>query len=330
MVITLREALDKIRSSPDPKIEEAVKFRIVAPILAGLGWDTAGPEVQYEYGVGRGRVDFALLRQPGDAAVFVEAKALRVDLDRHVEQVVRYAFHESVEICVLTNGLEWWMYLPTEPVRFEERRFAVLRIKVDPVEQLHDDLVGFLSRENVVSGQALENARRRYMLDKTIPEVWRKMQEEPDDALLDLVRQRVSEQLGLLPTVEEVRNCIFPVPGPRPDPDTPPHQPPPRPAPGQRPIGFRLWGESYPVRFGNEVLLGVADVLHRIHGDGFTDRVLRLSWASLDRRGDRWKEVSDTGVFLNVNFKVDELIDRSRTLLEVFGHPGSDLEVDYG
>ncbi len=331
--MSLRDALDKIRSSSDPRIEEAVKFRMVAPILEGLGWDPAGPEVRYEYPVGSGRVDFAL-GEPGKIATFIEAKASRVDLALHVDQVVRYAFHEGVAICVLTNGLEWWLYLPMERVQFEQRRFAVLRIKEDPVEELHDDLNRFLNRENLLNGEAHEAARRQFILDKAIPRVWRDMLSGPDDALVELVRNRVHEQEDLLPTVEEVdRQHIFVPPAaptgpvtPRRRPDRP--RPPGGPNPARRPVGFQLWGESYPVRSGNEILLGVAECLYRTHRDSFEGRILTLSWASRDGK-DRWKEIGTTGIYLHVNFKVVELMKRSKNLLELFGHPPSELEVVY-
>lgn len=332
--MSLLDALDKIRSSFDPRTEEAVKFRMIAPILGGLGWDPAGPEVRYEYPVGSGRVDFAL-GETGKIATFVEAKASRVDLSRHVEQVVRYAFHEGVAICVLTNGLEWWLYLPMERVQFEDRRFAVLRIKEDPVDELHDDLKRFLSRESVLSGEAHRRARRRFVLDKAIPRVWRDMLSGPDDALVELVRNRVHEQDHLLPTVEEVnRRQIFVPPAPRTGPVTPQRQPdrvgPPADTnPAGRPVGFHLWGDYHSVRSGNEVLLGVAECLYRTHGDSFERRILTRSWASREGK-NRWKQIGTTGIYLNVNIKVVELIKRSGTLLELFNHPCSDLKVVWG
>ena len=328
--MSLRETLQNVRSLPDPQNEEAVKFRIVAPMLTGLGWETAGPEVHYEYVVGRGRVDFAL-GEASNIVSFIEAKAPRVNLNHHVEQVVRYAFHESVDICVLTDGLQWWLYLPMEPVRFEERRFAVLQIRKDPIDQLRDDLHQYLSRESMMSGEALRAARRRFLLDKAIPTAWQELLTGPDEALVELVRQRVSEHVDVLPTAEEVRERISLPPGSTPEPPTPPHppKPPTPPDSSRKPIGYRLWGEFYPVRYGNEVLLGVAECLYGAHSDSFADRIQALSWASRNRRGDRWKEVGTTGIFLNVNYKVDKLIERSRELLDFFGHPSSELEIVY-
>ncbi len=101
------------------------------------------------------------------------------------------------------------------------------------------------------------------------------------------------------------------------------------PLPGRstRPTGIRLWGEYIPVRFANQVLIGVAEGIYRRDSE-FADRMLALTWAS--RRGrNRWKEVEATGIYVNVNFKVDELIRRSRYLLEHFGYHSSDLEVLY-
>ena len=139
--------------------------------------------------------------------------------------------------------------------------------------------------------------------------------------------------MGMKAVTKDRQRKVGPPDHPRP-PDGPNRQrkvtprPPDGPIRGKRPIGFRLWGHFYPVKYGNEILLGVAKCLYIADRDGFTDRILTLSWASRDR-GNRWKEVAPTGVFLNANLKVDELIRRSHSLLEFFGHSRSDLEVVY-
>ena len=114
--MSLHETLNKIRSAPVPNNEEAAKFQIIAPVLNSLGWDPFGQEVLYEYAVGGkggGRVDIAL-DGPDHIVGLIEAKAPGQDLSKHVDQVIGYAFHQGVDICVLTTGLEWWLYLPME------------------------------------------------------------------------------------------------------------------------------------------------------------------------------------------------------------------------
>lgn len=91
----------------------------------------------------------------------IEAKAPGTRLENHVDQVLGYAFYESVEICALTTGLEWWLYLPGARVPVPKRRFAVLRIMEDPIELLCEDFNSFLGKVSVVNGKAEEQAKLR-------------------------------------------------------------------------------------------------------------------------------------------------------------------------
>ena len=325
--MSLQDTLDNIRSSPVPPNEQEVITEILV-VVQGLGWDPLN-DVKQEYPVPGGRIDIALCG-PERVVAFIEAKAPRVNLSGHVEQVVKYAFREGVDICVLTNGLEWWLYLPMKRVPFEERRFETLLIRTDHVEELEADLVSFLGSENLLSGRAHELAERRWELNVTIPEVWDDIVTGLDDGLLDLVSTRVNDRAGLRPTREEVRRVLERLTAPSaPRPCEPPPPSPPRP-PGpdcpSRPTGIMLWGEYSPVKSGNEILMRVAERLYEEHPTDFVERILTSPWASRRPRA-RWKEVGSTGIFLNVNIKVDELIRRARVLLEHFGHKASDLQI---
>ena len=208
----LRETLDRIRSSPEPSNEEATKFQILVPVLNDLGWNTAdGREVEPEYTVGGGRVDFALLNE-GRAVAFIEAKAPGQKLHKHVEQVVNYAFHGGAKICALTSGISWWLYLPMEGgIAFEDRRFTVLEVKEDDPAQLADDLRTFLGKDCLLSGRAEERARQvlqarhdARLLQTELPAVWKSMLAEPDHGLVELLRRRAYERLGLRPDSNQV------------------------------------------------------------------------------------------------------------------------------
>jgi len=86
--------------------------------LRDLSWDPFGQEVLWEHPVGgkksKGRADIAL-RADGRIWALIEAKAPPANLSDHVEQVLGYAFYEGVDICALSDGLQWWLYLPREP-----------------------------------------------------------------------------------------------------------------------------------------------------------------------------------------------------------------------
>ncbi|MXZ98483.1 MAG: hypothetical protein F4076_02685 [Acidimicrobiaceae bacterium] len=120
--MALREKLEQIRSNPRPTNEEAAKFQILAPILAELGWDPFGLEILWEHSVGAtkggGRVDIAL-KAEGSIRALIEAKAPGAQLSQHVDQVLMYAYREGVDICVLTDGLQWWLYLRRHPHEFD-------------------------------------------------------------------------------------------------------------------------------------------------------------------------------------------------------------------
>ena len=241
--MSLTEVLENIRSAPVPPNEETAKLQILVPILQRLGWSLTRQEIIFEYAIDGGRIDIALSTYDRIVA-FIEAKAPSVDLDRHIGQVVKYAFVEGVDICVLTNGMKWLLYLPMQRGPFGERLFATLRTKQDPLEQLQSDLEAFLSKANLVDGTAQQKAeerstriRRDAVLNKAIPEAWRRMLAEPDNDLFDLVAQRVDEQTRLRPTREEVKETLGPLianAGPEPPSPNPTH--PNRPRPHVQPL----------------------------------------------------------------------------------------------
>lgn len=277
----------------------------------------------------------------------IEAKAPGVGLGRHVEQVVRYAFAEGVDICVLTNGEEWWLYLPMRRgVQFGERRFATLRTREDPLERLGSDLEAFLSKTNLVDGTALQLAEERWTqtrrdeaLRMAIPEAWRRMLAEPDEDLLDLVGQRVDvdEQTGLEPTRDEVKSTLGPFLGPHdsepltspPSGPDPPVSPPRTPDPDSepKPSGIRLWGRYLPVSSWIRVLVLVLEGLHDRHGaDAFEEVLSRL----VTRRSDtlaRPVQVGVTGSWTNRSIPIPEIHRRSYASLKAFKHPPTDLEL---
>ena len=338
--MSLREVIERIRSSPEPPNEETAKFRILAPILTAVGWNTESPEVLLEHpvgGKGGGRADFAL-QADGRLRALIEAKAPGSDLDKHVKQVLVYAFHEGVDICALTNGLHWRFYLPREKGPPQERVFADLHCGNDPVDQLCDDLNTFLGRASLLSGQAEERAKQvrqalqeAARLEQEMPEIWRRMLDEADDELIELVGQRVYDKLSLRPSREQIvaamRNRPIP-PGPGPKPDPPPPS---------NPTAVELWGARYPVRLHSDILVAVVEALYKRHRDTFerTAGSLRYEgcqYVSTDRQrvaGTNPKR-TPSGLYLWVRGTADIQRRRWVSLLEAFGYNESDLQLLYG
>ena len=312
--MSLRETLQRIRRAATPPNEEAAKFQIITPILRDLGWDPFGSvEVRYEHRVelarGGGYVDIALMGERHTVA-HVEAKAPGKDLSRHVQQVLGYAFQEGVQVCALTDGLEWRLYLPREAGPPDQRLFATLRLQHDPLEELVEDLHMFLGKDNLWSGRAERRAREVLVAVRDdervrteLPKIWRRMVDGADKRLVDLVIGEAYEELGLRPRPEQVmavlrglavpqtraasrsgqnaddtpvKNEEPPRPSSPPPPSSPPSPPPPRRrVAGKKPAAYVLWGNRHEVRTWKQILIGVAEGLYQRHGPQF-DRILEL------------------------------------------------------
>ena len=151
--------------------EAAIKATAIEPILSKLGWDVVDPdEVRREYSVGSRSVDYALFCDD-TLKVFIEAKNGGEQLESHQRQLLDYAFAEGVEIAVLTNGSTWWFYLPIRAVSWERRKVVALELSQQDNTEIAQKLVDVLSKENVRSGIAIQNAER-HQISENLPEVW--------------------------------------------------------------------------------------------------------------------------------------------------------------
>lgn len=222
---TLVTRIEFILSNLDPArtSEEATKLHIILPILSALGWDAfnAAEVVPEDATDENKRVDYGLTLQ-GKRRVFIEAKRIGVKLESHQKQLLGYAFERGVELAVLTNGTEWWFYLPLRPGDWQQRRFEMLDLERTRPYKAAEELTRFLSRSAVASGEAVENAQqvfdsvtRRRAVRRALPEVWAAMQAKPDDELVTLIQQRVEAHCGHLPTADEVAELLGAQPPPK-------------------------------------------------------------------------------------------------------------------
>ena len=357
--MSLQEVLASVRSSPTPANEESAKFKIIAPILGSLGWNMSGPQVLLEYSVGDkkagGRVDIALKGSHGVVAL-IEAKAPGADLSGHVSQVLGYAFYEGVDICALTTGLEWWLYLPREKGQPEERRFTVLNIIEDPVDGLAQDLEAFLSNHALeASGEEVSDAvsqaervlkaqRERTLLSEKIPSIWHRMIEEADEELLEVISRRVYNEVNLRPDKEQVVAVLkgqpvttAPITKKKPQRD-------PKPTTGNSPKKARtaasptptamvLFGERYPVKSHADILVRLAEVLLERDRAAFSTllqlRGKKYAFVSRNPEGHRPLQVGSSGYFVDANLSAANIQKRASLFLRHLGHAESDLELRF-
>ena len=244
--MALRDVLEQVRldisdGHADGANEQEAKEWFITPILQALGWRGPG-RVRLEHPAGRERVkmDFALQGPDRKSVALIEAKVPGSDLSSHVGQVLNYAFYEGVDICVLTTGVEWWLYLPRERGDPPTRRFAELDVRSGDIDDLESTLMSCLGYEALTSGEAEQHARtilaarqdeKRLLTE--IPRVWRQMVDEPDRDLVQFVADRVFRAVRLRPTADQIA-AVLRGDTPPPAPTLPPVPPLVVPRPSRR------------------------------------------------------------------------------------------------
>lgn len=355
--MSLQERLEIIRSSPAPQNEESAKVQILVPILQSLGWDPSEMLPEHQVGDlgGRGRVDIALKTQ-GRILGLIEAKAPGTRLDNHVDQILRYAFYESAEICALTTGLEWWLYLPGARVPVPHRRFAVLKVIDNPIGQLAQDFASFLGKKSLMSGQAGELANSRLeeiRLNRDVPSIWKQMLEDPDDELVELVQKRVDERAHLQLTSKQVAAALQGSPIPSAATATAPSAAPLASAHAEQeqpdqcwqswgtPTAIELWGRRHDVNSNVDAYRTFLDLLCEQHPDDF-ERALDVVLPNrrvpnvardpreLGPRGEReHHEPKQSGIFFTEHSHPGAIKEIASALLKCFDYDVSDFEILY-
>ncbi len=208
--------------------EEATKTSFIQPLLKNvLGWDvTNRDEVSPEEKTSGGRVDYGL-KINGKIKIFVEAKPPRADLNRHIEQAVRYGYNrKGVPFVLLTD--------------FEELKLFDVTVKPDvrnPLKGLKLDLrweeylqqfdrLWILSKDSVVNGELdkllLVKPKERIPVDKAIlndlkrwreilskdifrnnPEIFHSGDREKDANFLREITQRILDRIIFMRSCED-------------------------------------------------------------------------------------------------------------------------------
>ena len=355
----LETAINGIRAdSKIPALDEAgVRTQVIDRLLERLGWEIFDEnEFRREYPVPGGRVDYALLDN-GDPKVFIEAKRPNEHLGNHDDQLVTYSAKRGVLLAALTNGLDWWLYLPLQVGNFEARRFCQLHISQQDASEVCDLLSEFLSRENVASGAAVESAvahLRRLQdarkVDKALPRVWEELLDGPDELLVDLINERVKSRSGLEATPERIKVFLEGLDKPVPaaikfasrtastdqessqenvlrEAQNLSNNPNKRKRPRTTIVGFTFCGQEFSVGSGTAALKAIAEEIYRRHRAEF-DKVRTLSgWYSSEERFPSRppSPIADSGWYVYTNITTDIKIAKCNELVRLFGYRKEDL-----
>lgn len=331
--------------------EAATKQVVILRILKALGWDPFNiDEVYPEYSAGDRRVDYAL-RYNGRNKVFIEAKKVNEDLEKHQEQLLNYSFQEGVKLAILTNGIGWWFYLPLREGSWEQRKFYTIEI----YDQQSDDIVNkfeeFLSKENVISDRAIENAeklyngkQKQYLIEETLPKAWKKITTEPDELLVELLAEETEKLCGYKPDNEKVEEFLI---GAIEREEVQPKKKIPASElqfnkislsssesyTGKSILAFTFKGTRYSVTSWKEMLLKITNIMLSVHREQF-DKVLNLEGRKrpyFTRNPNELRspeKVDNTGIYVEANLSANGIVRLSKSIITIFGYREDDLSIE--
>jgi len=334
--------------------EAATKQGIILQLLSILNWNTFNiDEVSPEYSVKGKRVDYSLRIQK-DNKVFIEVKRIGEELSNHQEQLLEYSFQEGVELAILTNGITWWFYLPLQKGSWEQRRFYTIDIIQQETEEIVSKFIALLSKENISSGLAIQNAEEVYksykkqtILKETLPEAWKKIISDPDELLIELISETTEKLCGYKPSNEMVGNFIvknknrFLISIP-----TTIRKSPYKPTKvslkllpikesytGKSISNFYFRNKKYEVRSWKDFLIRLINILYELHSKDFK-KVLSLKGRkrpyfthnSNELRNPQ--KISRTNIFVETNLNADMIVKICFNLLSIFDYSNSDLRID--
>lgn len=214
--MTLNEHIGQIRQYLTDELfpnEASVSLCIVCRLLNALEVPIFNPQVLVpEYSLGNGQVDYALCKSPSTPAVFIEVKRVgKIDASSE-EQLFSYAFKQGVQEVVLTDGREWHFSYPGGEGQFGERKVCQLDLLKDDMTEITTRLERYLNYTAICSGDAIKAIRQDYNVMISLPEVWQRLLEQPDqdmsEILLESVAAAMEQQTGDKPTHDQVLGLL--------------------------------------------------------------------------------------------------------------------------
>lgn len=193
------------------KAEQATREIAVSPVLAHLGWETSDAnEVFREFPVEGGQVDYCLKTRQ-KSHVLIEVKRTGEPLENYQEQLLRYSFAEGVPLAALTDGLIWWLYIPSGEGNWGNRRFFDVNFHKDSKEEVSKNLMRFLGKKALLDGSAAKEAQKEFdklqqekQASGELPKAWLELVSEPEGLLVDLLREKVKELSEFEPSTEQI------------------------------------------------------------------------------------------------------------------------------
>lgn len=156
--------------NPNQDMEEKeLVEKLILGIIHDLDWK--GVNIYEQYTIRNGGIPDIILLNNNYTKAIVEAKRADQNLEEHKEQLYNYVMNTGSKLGVLTNGHNWWFFLPRYRDKWRFKKFNEIDIEKLPPEVLHERFMTFLSREKVISSQYSRIARKcigEFYLDDSI------------------------------------------------------------------------------------------------------------------------------------------------------------------
>ena len=351
----LAAVIEEVRSNKAiPTLgEAAVKQVVILRLLDALGWNHFNPEeVTPEYPVQSGNVDYSL-RLQGANKVFLEAKRPSEDLSKHQVQLLNYSFADGVPLAILTNGLDWWFYLPLRVGSWEERRFCNIDLRVGDISPTVNQLTHYLSKVRISSGWAIRSAETHLDIvlgirevERALPKAWEQLITGPDESLVDLLDKKVEELCGNKASHDLIARFLANLPkssSAPPMPTSPPVIREPRPLRqgfgstgsylNKQIVSFTFNGQTYKVTKWIDLLIKLAEQIYLLNQNDF-HRVVEIqgtkrSYFSQDQLGMvQPRRIGNSGYYAMSKISAKDAVSISRKLLTKFGYSHQDLQIE--
>lgn len=295
--------------------------------------------------------------------MFIEVKGPGETLDdRAAQQLLDYAFAGGVPLAVLTNGVIWSLYLPLSEGPWTDRRFFTVDLRQQDPDVAAENLIRFLGRESVSSGDAKRSAEelrtstaRAAVVRRTLPLAWRELLGEPDELLVDLLKDRIARLAGHEAddaTIKEFLQRMAETGMPTSNVGGSPVRAidPPARLPisvkilgalrrsgdvvtGKKPSSFVFLGTRYQVSTWQEVLLKLGATIAADRPAAF-ERVLtlrgrkRVYFTRDPSQLTASKVVPGTDIYAEMNLSASDIMNRCSQILALTGYRDSDFTVD--
>ena len=308
------------------------------------------------------KVDYALA-QNSDSMVFVEAKAVSVDLEKWEEKFCLYCYKNNVALGVLTNGLSWWFYLPREKGSWYERKFFSINLSQQDVDTVTTKFIDLLSKENVMNGKSIEHAKKTHQLKQkrkiiknALPEAWNTLVGSEDETFVDLFNSYVEKISGFRANPQEIADFLAKIKSKliiAEEPSTTitrkrakaveitPSGVEQKPSEyvrtgytGKSIRGFVFNNKKYEVSSWKSLLMSICEQVYELNKNDFT-KVLSLKgrkrpyFTSNTNELRVPRKIKGTNIFVEINLSANSIVSLCEDVLSLFGYKNSlQIEID--